>query len=182
MIILHKQNASVVTFLSFVFSCPSFPFLPPTLPCRKGFVPRSDERPPTPNPPLHSQPFRAEGTGREDLIPVWRTGFSHSSLGSCRERPCECSRLASSWNSMEAQLSKAQLRQGLPCGGAVRDGAGWLPAPRLCPCAGNGIQDTPERCAKQDWCCHSWHSPSLQCQGVLITHPESKGGQRPSGV
>lgn len=48
MIILHKQNASVVTFLSFVFSCPSFPFLPPTHPCRKGFVPRSD---PTPNPP-----------------------------------------------------------------------------------------------------------------------------------
>lgn len=50
MIILHKQNASVVTFLSFAFSCPSFPFLPPTLPCRKGFVPRSDERPPTPTP------------------------------------------------------------------------------------------------------------------------------------
>lgn len=83
---------------------------------------------------------------------------------------------------MEAQLSKALLRWGLPCEGAVRDGAGWLPAPRLCPCAGNGIQDTLESCAKQDWCCHPWHIPSLQCQGELITDPESRGGQRPSGV
>lgn len=143
----------------------------------------SDLQPQTP--PLPSQPFRAEGTGRVDLIPVWRTGLSHSSFGILQgERSCECSRLASSsWNSMEAQLSKALLRQAVPCGGAVRDdGAGWLPAPRLCPCAGNGIQDTPRSCAKQGWCCHSWHSPSLQCQGVLITHPESKGGQRPSGV
>lgn len=49
---------------------------------------------------------------------------------------------------MEAQLSKALLKWGLPCEGAVRDGAGWLPAPKLCPCAGNGIQDTLESCAQ----------------------------------
>lgn len=40
MMVLHKQNASVVIFLSFVFSCPSFPFLPPTLPRWKALQER----------------------------------------------------------------------------------------------------------------------------------------------
>lgn len=105
-------------------------------------------------------------------------------LGSSRERPRECSGLASEFllefRGSSAQQSSAQV--GSPLRRSWGYGAGWLPAPRLCPCAGNGIRDTLESCAKRDRCCPSWHSPSLQHQGVLTTHPQSKGGQRPSGV
>lgn len=140
-------------FLSFVFSCPSSPFLPPTLESFAGkdlFPDQMSDLQPQP-PALHSQSFGAEGTGKVDLIPVWRTGFSHGSFQDLPGRhPVSAPgwRASSSWNSMEAQLSKALLKWSLPCKGAVRDGAGWLPAPRLCPCAGNGIQDTLESCAQ----------------------------------
>lgn len=139
-------------FLSFVFSCPSFPFLPPTLEsfAGKDLFPdqMSDLQPQPPRPALPVLQSRRDWEGGFDpSLENWFLTWLLWDLPGRHPVSAPGWRASSSWNSMEAQLSKALLKWGLPCEGAVRDGAGWLPAPRLCPCAGNGIQDTLESCA-----------------------------------
>lgn len=139
MMVLHKQNASVVIFFIICFLLSIIP-IPASHPAMLESFAGKDLFPdqmsnPQPQPRLlHSQSFGAEGTGRVDLIPVWRTGFSGILQG---KDPVSSPgwRASSSWNSMEAQLSKALLRWGLPCKGAVRDmgqAGSLLPAVSLC--------------------------------------------------
>lgn len=139
MMVLHKQNASVVIFFHHLFSPVhhSHSCLPPCHAgklCRKGFVPGSDEQPPTPTPPPALPVLRSRRDWEGGFDPSLENWFLWDPPG---KDPVSSPgwRASSSWNSMEAQLSKALLRWGLPCEGAVRDmgqAGSLLPAVSLC--------------------------------------------------
>lgn len=124
--ILHKQNASVVIFFYHLFSPVrhSHSCLPPCHAgklCRKGFVLGSDERPPTPTSPPALPVLRSRRGWEIGFDPSLENWFLTWLLWDPPGRdPVSAPgwRASSSWNSVEAQLSKALLRWGLPCEGA----------------------------------------------------------------
>lgn len=137
--ILHKQNTSIVIFFYHLFSPVrhSHSCLPPCHAgklCRKGFVPGSDERPPTPTPPPALPVLRSRRDWESGFDPSLENWFLTWLLWDPPGRdPVSAPgwRASSSWNSVEAQLSKALLRWGLPCEGAGDMGI-WG---RLAPCS-----------------------------------------------